>query len=230
MSIINARRLNPMTGAWLIAGLLVLPAPTIAQVVVANADFEAVQIGPPFNSSNLANIPGWTHSGTTGDALLWHVGYADGGGTVVVAGNGLQFVTMGGGFGGTGTASWEQIAMGFTPGSSYNLQFQMSGEGGGSGSGPQSITVSFPSGSSTGPQTFTAGAGANYWSNWEQKSYLFVATSSSVDIRFSASTPFDVGLDNIRVTPVPEPASLTLLALAAITARIRRRTRRVVLE
>jgi hypothetical protein len=211
--------------AWLIGSAVLWPAPAVAQVI--NGDFEAVQIGSPFRSSNPADIPGWTHSGTTGDGLLWHVGYADGGGSVVAAGNGLQFVTMGGGFTASGTASWEQTVNGLTPATLYNLLFQMSGEGAGSNSGPQSITVDFPGGSSTGPQTFTAGASTTtYWGSWTQKTDQFLATSSSVDVRFSASTPEDVGLDNVRVTPVPEPGCLAFLSVAAVPAllaRIRRR-------
>ena len=38
---------------------------------VTNGSFEAVQISSSF-SSNPANIPGWTHTGDVGDALLWN--------------------------------------------------------------------------------------------------------------------------------------------------------------
>jgi hypothetical protein len=65
---------------------------------ITNGDFEAVQIGSPFFSINPADIPGWTHSGDVGDALLWAIGYTDIGGSATVAGHGNQFVTMGGGF------------------------------------------------------------------------------------------------------------------------------------
>ena len=58
---------------------------TASAASVTNGDFEAVQIGSPFLSSNPANIPGWTHMGTVGDALLWAIGYSDGGGSVTVA-------------------------------------------------------------------------------------------------------------------------------------------------
>lgn len=200
---------------WLLTVVLALTFGAAGRVqgdFVVNGDFEDVQIGSPFISANPADIPGWTHSGTVGDALLWHVGYTDGGGNVTVAGNGLQFVTLGGGFFDYGTGTWEQTLTGLTPGDTYALTFQMASEGGFSGS--QSITVDFPSGSSTGPQTFTAGpSSASYWRNWEEKTENFVATSSAVVLRFSGSTQFDVGLDNIRVEAVPEPSTLALFTL-----------------
>src|ERR1022692_3211822 len=39
--------------------------------IITNGSFEAVQIGSPFFSANPADIPGWTHGGSPGDALLW---------------------------------------------------------------------------------------------------------------------------------------------------------------
>jgi hypothetical protein len=200
-----------------VSGLLLWGAEWVqAGPVVVNGDFEDVRIGSPFFSTNPANIPGWTHTGSVGDALLWHVGYSDGGGSVTVAGHGSQFVTMGGGSTASGTARWDQVVTGFTAGTTYTLTFQMASE---TTSLAQSITVDFPSGSSTSPQTFNAAVSpANYWRDWETKSLNFVATGSSVDIRFSATTIQDVDLDNVTVTEavVPEPTSLILLGVGVV--------------
>ena len=65
--------------------------------IVQNSSFEAVQISSPFSSANPADIPNWTKSGALGDGLLWAIGYVDSGGSITVAGDGNQFVTMGGG-------------------------------------------------------------------------------------------------------------------------------------
>jgi hypothetical protein len=199
---------------FVLTTFLMLSAVTPSQAqTVLNPSFEAVQIGSPFFSSNLANIPNWTHTGVLGDGPLWHVGYADGGGSITVAGDGNQFVTMGGG-GGVGTAAFQQVVSGFTPGQTYTLSFMMASE-----STPisQSITVDFPTGSPTAPLVFSAAvAPANYWRGWETKTMNFLANNSSVTLEFTATTAQDVGLDNVSVKlaviPTPEPGALSLLA------------------
>jgi hypothetical protein len=190
--------------------LAVLPA---AAASITNGDFEAVQIGSPFFSANPADIPGWTHTGAAGDALLWSVGYSDSGGSVTVAGSGNQFVTMGGGFESPGTASWSTSITGLIAGNSYLLDFMMADEN--TFSSDQQITVDFTSGSPTLPVTFTApgSSSANYWRDWQNKEETFLATGTSAIVRFTATTRFDVGLDDVRVSDaiVPEPSLLGLL-------------------
>lgn len=90
-----------------------VPATLPAQVIV-NPSFENVAIISPFESSNAADAPGWTHVGG-GDGPLWGIGYVDGGGSVTIAGAGNQFVPIGGG-GGIGFASWSQTVNGFVSG------------------------------------------------------------------------------------------------------------------
>jgi hypothetical protein len=214
-----------------VTGVLILcwTGKASADPIVLNGSFEAVQIGSPFVSSDLTKIPNWTHTGSLGDGPLWHVGYADGGGSITVAGDGNQFVTLGGGFFTSGSSSFDQVVPGFTVGSTYILTFKMAAEA--NFSGPQSITVDFPTGSSTSAQTFTASTPpANYWRDWETKTENFVATSTSVDLSFSVrNAAFDVGLDSVSVSPatsaVPEPASLTLFAIGGVclVGYIRRR-------
>lgn len=206
-------------------GALALTGPVSAQEFVVNGSFEVVQIGSPFFSTNPADVPNWTHTGP-GDGPLWAVGYSDVGGSITTAGSGNQFVTMGGG-GGVGTATWTQTLVGLSPGSLYNLNFKMASE---TGSG-QSLTADFTSGSSTGPQIFSAAASpANYWRDWENESMQFLATSSSVGLRFSATTSEDVGLDSVSVqaAATPEPGSLALLSGIGLSGALmaRRRARR----
>jgi hypothetical protein len=52
--------------------------------LVANGDFDAVILGPPFVGGNPADIPDWTHTGSPGVGLLWAVGYADEGGSITI--------------------------------------------------------------------------------------------------------------------------------------------------
>ncbi len=215
----------------MVVGLSTLSVRYAQAQIVTNGSFEAVQINSPFFSTNPADIPGWTHTGDVGDGLLWAIGYADSDGSVTVAGDGNQFVTMGGGFGPFGTGHWDQALTGLMPSATYDLSFKMAAEA--DFSGPQSITVDFPTGSSTAAQTFTAATPPkNYWSDWETKTMSFVATSSSVDLRFTGATAFDVGLDDVVVTPgistVPEPGACVLLGSLGLTgtALLRRRRAR----
>jgi len=167
--------------------------------VVTNGSFEAVQITSPFLSSDPNAIPGWTHTGNNGDALIWGVGYVDGGGSVTTAGQGSQFVTMGGGAGAIGSADWSTTITALTPGSSYVLSFMTSTET----SLAQTMTVSFSSGSSTAAQAFTPPVSStNYWMNWVTEHYAFVATASSATVHFSVTNQQqDMGLDNVSVAP-----------------------------
>jgi hypothetical protein len=156
---------------------------TASAASVTNGDFEAVQIGFPFSSANLANIPGWTHTGTLGEGPLWAIGYTDSLGSVTVAGSGRQFVTLGGGFGFQGSASWTTTITGLTPGNSYNLNFMIAYEGANTlqFTTQQSMTVGFNAGSSTQSQIFSASGtnAVNYWRTWLPETLLFTATGTS---------------------------------------------------
>jgi hypothetical protein len=197
------------------AGLSAVTSDSAFAQNVINGSFEAVQIGPPFVSTNPADIPGWTHTGTVGDGLLWAVGYSDPSGSVTVAGDGNQFVTLGGGFGVPGSASWTTKITGLTVGDTYDLNFKIANERADVG-GPQVMTVGFSDGSLTGPSMFTAPAnGVNYWRFWLSETLPFAATATSADVVFSVTNQAeDMGLDSVSVAvPVPEPSTWAMLAL-----------------
>jgi hypothetical protein len=206
-----------------------LAAHVYAAPIIVNASFENVVIGYPFVTSNPANVPGWTHTGPVGDGLMWRIGYADGSGSVTVAGAGSQFVTLGGGYGqpSAADAHWTQLVTGFTPGQDYTLSFMLASEA--NFSGPQSLIVSFPTGSSTGPSPFTGPIPTtNYWNPWVTRTTLLHATATAVTLDFGVpqGTAYDIGLDNIQIgqdtTVVPEPGTLGLLGLG-LAAALRRR-------
>ena len=210
----------------LLAALAVLAVSGWSAPIVQNPSFEAVQIGSPFLSSNPANIPNWTHSGTVGDALLWAIGYADSGGSVAVAGAGNQFVTMGGGVGASGMGSWSESVSGFTIGLAYNLSFMLAGEC--TFCGTQVVTAK-ATGVTTTMNNFNAPIpSVNYWRTWQTFNLPFIADATTETISFSSTTQFDVGLDNVNVSQavsgVPEPATWGLFgAGTAALALLRRR-------
>jgi hypothetical protein len=195
---------------------------------ITNGSFEAVQISTEF-STNPADIPGWTHSGDQGDALLWHSGPQCCGGTgMAKAGDGDQFVTMGGGFGPFGSSAWSQNVSGLTIGDTYVVNFMMAAEG---ETPTQQMSVDFLGGS-TGSETFTSlPTNTLFWQNWGSDQYSFVATAASGTLEFSVTNQqFDVGLDGVSLvaanTAVPEPSGLMLVAIllglgTAVTIRRR---------
>lgn len=169
---------------------------TTGKPSIKNGDFEEVKIAAPFNSKNPADVPGWTHTGG-GEGYLWRVGYSDGGGTITKAGSGSQFVTLGGGYGGPGSATWTTRITGLTAGKTYQLSFMLANE---NQSGALSVTVGFTSGSSTPAQTYTVYPDKGYWSLWEEEGLIFKATAATADLRFSVTNqPYDIGLDNVRI-------------------------------
>jgi Protein of unknown function (DUF642)/PEP-CTERM motif len=204
---------------WLTASAFAAPS-------ILNPSFEQVQIGSPFYSSNPADIPGWTHSGTVGDALLWGIGYSDSGGNITVAGAGNQFVTLGGGYGVPGSASWTTTITGLTPGY-YSLGFEIANEG---EPPTQTMTATLSGGANaTGTFTTTTGASLYYWKSWEQEYLDFTATGGNTTLTFSVvNQAFDMGLDNITLTPVvvtPEPGTLVMFGtgIVGIAGIIRRK-------
>src|ERR1035438_3134283 len=98
-----------------VASLMLLAASALADSpTIQNNDFEMPVIGPPYVS--FAAVPGWSHTGATGLGNLCRVGYADGVGTVTVAGHGNQFLLMWGGIGKVSDATWSTVITGLTPG------------------------------------------------------------------------------------------------------------------
>jgi hypothetical protein len=130
---------------------------------------------------------------------------------------GNQWVIVGD-FGQGGSGIFQTVT-GFNVNQTYTLNFALASEDPGAGA---LILVSFPTGSSTGSQIFAAPLrGANFWDTWGSFSYNFVATATSVTIRFDglAGSGFDPGVDNVSITggsSVPEPTTLVMLGTGVL--------------
>jgi hypothetical protein len=194
------------------AGLASSPAGAVN--LVTNGSFEAVQITSSF-SSNPADIPGWTHTGDVGDALLWNATFpvCCGGTNSAKTGDGNQFVTMGGGYGPFGSSAWSQTLTGLTIGQVYVVSFKMAAEG---ESPTQQLIAAITSGSLTPSETFTSPVtNTLFWQDWGSESYKFVPNATSATLQFSVlNQQWDVGLDSVSVSSaVPEPSTWAMMIL-----------------
>ncbi|HMX16490.1 MAG TPA: PEPxxWA-CTERM sorting domain-containing protein [Rhodocyclaceae bacterium] len=200
-------------------------SPASAANLVVNGSFEDDVIAS-YPWYTLSVPTGWAKGGSAGDASVWRIGYVDGGGNITVAGEGSQFVTMGGGYLASGTTIWSQTVGGLTIGQAYDLKFKIASEG--PCCGTQSVSVGFL-GSSTPGQVFSATPiTSNYWKDWNEKGMTLVASATSVTIQFTYSGRYDMGLDDVRMTaavPEPETYALMLAGLGALGAAVRRRKR-----
>ncbi len=212
--------MRSIAAAMIVAPALFLPSGSAGAAAIVNGSFEAVQIGAQ-NSSNPADIPGWTHSGDVGDALIWNNTFniccnSNGGVPNANTGDGHQFVTMGGGFGPFGSSAWSQTILGLVVGQTYLVTFKTAAEG---ESPTQDLTVGMTSGSLTGSHTYTTpvspGISPLFWANWGTETYSFLANDTSATIQFSVfNQQWDVGLDAVSISSaVPEPSTWAMMIL-----------------
>ena len=227
-------------GLALLAALLAAcPSLGWAVPVVTNGSFEADTWSPEISDLGGVNsITGWTAVRSPSNTFYVH-GYNN----AAEVGNtpfGNQFVVLGPT--NVGGNYVEQAVSGFTIGATYTLSFGIASECGdfsfGCGAGPNPharVGVSFPSGSSTPSADFLAPAAeSNFWDIWATFTDNFVATSSTVEIRFldlgGVDNGFDIGLDNISVSQVgnavPEPGTAVLLVAEASALWLLSRRRR----
>lgn len=234
---LNSRRYgrrSKLTSLWtclfFVLVCVVCVVSSTASPVVPNGDFEQVQIACPAASPfrecvsvDQAMIPGWTHTGTSGEGWIWQVGYSDADGSISTAGNAMQFVTLGGGEFAAGFASWTTTVTGLNSGSDYLLSFMIASEGGNASLG---LTATLSNGATATGNFSAPVSSGNYWRDWVPETLQFTAAGTSATLVFSTNTLQDIGLDDVSVNglmPMPEPGTLTLLGLGLLAVIAGRR-------
>jgi hypothetical protein len=197
----EARR---VTGVLSVLLSLALTAPATAQTVV-NGSFEADVV--PAGLTSIAGLTGWTVGADGGYPVLAHEAYP------IDVPDGSQAIMLGeyNGYTLTRSSYIEQTISGFIVGHAYELSFSIASanSGCGGGCGQAAVTVSFPSGSSTGAATFVAPVSGGVYGlkDWVAYTYTFVPADSSITLRFAIAPPVGfmyegVGIDAVAVNAV----------------------------
>ncbi|OAI41167.1 hypothetical protein AYO40_03745 [Planctomycetaceae bacterium SCGC AG-212-D15] len=205
-----------MTRAVAVLALIVACGQARADLIV-NGSFEAPPLpiilglggAQNFNAPG-GSIPNWTIGVPSGSEATLHANAAPPL-PIVSTPYGNQWMELN--FG----SSISQSGINLTPGQLYRLTFAMSSE---SLTPPQAtvnvdITQALPGGG-----VFTDSSVASLqFSSWSTQTFDFIAVGTDATLTFTALigsdgiTPIDVGLDNVSLNAVPQPASWSLLGI-----------------
>jgi hypothetical protein len=218
---VNTKRMS--TALLLLSGLL----PAANAVGVVNGSFESYtgtfgSDGGAIIGSTSSQLPGWT---VISQVAILRVPNA----YALTASDGTQFLDLTSyfGIGGGAGQGVQQTLSDLTPGEIYTVAFDIGVSNGSCGvsgnicSGPVSVQATV--GSLTQAYVHNPTGLGNIWGTY---AFDFVATSSTTVLQLTmlSTAGAYVGLDNVTVSLVPEPASTTLfllggLGLAAILKR-----------
>jgi len=195
----------------------------IAAPILTNGSFETPGFGGSFTtlSGGSTFITGWTVGGDTIDYI----------GNYWTASNGSASLDLNG----LHPGSISQTISGLTVGASYKVSFDMAGNPDG---GPpiKSLEVDLDGIAQTLALFDTTGNNRAAM-GWAPVSFDFTATNTSELLAFVSTTTafsgndtypqaFGPALDNVSLTPVPEPLTLSIFGAGCVGAAVLRRRRR----
>ena len=218
----NTKHFSRMSLLPLVTVLAIFSAPAASAAAFQNGSFESFDSGAAnvyctggidfcgqYNAGN-SGITGWTIGGSSVD-VVGVVGWT--------ASNGAWSIDLSGVDAGSLSQNFDTVA-----GTSYQVTFDLGGNFlGGSGIKTGSVSAA---GSSQSLSFDNATSTATNM-GWTHQSFTFVATGTSTVLSFASTTGGDAGiaLDNITITPVPEPETYALmlagLGLVGFAARRR---------
>jgi choice-of-anchor C domain-containing protein len=207
----------------LVSVLVAFSAPAASAAAFQNGSFESFDSGAAnvlcpdginfcgqYNAGN-SGINGWTIGGHSVD-VVGIVGWT--------ASNGAWSIDLSGVGAGSLSQSFDTVA-----GTSYQVTFDLGGNFYG---GPNIKTGVVSAAGSSQSLSFNNAASTATNMGWMHQSFTFVATEASTALSFTSTTDGNAGiaLDNITITPVPEPETYAMmlagLGLLGVVARRRK--------
>jgi choice-of-anchor C domain-containing protein len=173
---------------------------TANAAVLQNGSFE-VGIDPggftTLNAGDNTSITGWTVGVGSVDYIGSYWQAAEGSRSLDLSGNGPGSIFQ---------------TFGVTPGQVYNVTFDLAGN---TDSGPTTKTLKTSAGATVLLSSFDTTGHSRGSMGWTPVSFEFQAVGSTETLTFlsTTDTPFGPALDNVSVTPVPEPSTWAMMLL-----------------
>ena len=187
--------------------------------LLLNSSFEAVDASAlPYFIRSLASTPGWSQFGDGVD--LVHNSYTQPPPVLLDASDGVQFLDMNQ----AGVLGGIEQVVSATTGATYHLDLDAAAWAQNAIGGTIGYELYDPTSNAILAQgAFTDNVGGT----WVARSLEAVATSPQIGVRIQGltATQAGMGLDNVRLSAAPEPASLALVGIGMCVAGFCRRRR-----
>jgi choice-of-anchor C domain-containing protein len=198
-----------------LAGILALAAATFAPQqaqgnLVVNGGFESPVIFSQWLTMGPGPLGGWTIASGSVEILRSYWQPSEGLQSLDTAGDNSGLIHQ---------------TVATVPGITYRLTFDLSGNPDG-GTTTKTLQVGFGAATQTFDFDTTSTTRANM--QWTPQTWDIVATTGSTILSFQniGTGPYGAAMDNVSLTVIPEPTTITLTGLAAICISVKLRKRK----